>query len=311
MHPRDEPRPHLASRSRRRRRAGSPRPSPNLQNIPIRTEAGRKIRTAFIAPPGHKIISADYSQIELRLLAHIADIPQLQAGLRATASTSTRRPPRRCSACRVDGMTPDLRRQAKTINFGIIYGISAFGLAERLGIAEQGSGRLHQAVFRALPRHPHLYRRDQEELPRERLRDDPVRPRLPLPADQVRQSVRARRRGAAGDQRADPGHRRRHHPPRHGPHGGGARARRGSPPACCCRCTTNSSSRRRTTEVEATLPVIARVMTEAPFPAVTPQGAARRRRAGRAELGRGALAPGGVVPRRTGAEGLSFSYVIL
>jgi DNA polymerase I len=123
---------------------------PNLQNIPIRTEAGRKIRTAFIAPAGHKIISADYSQIELRLLAHIADIPQLQQAFAegidihaATASAMFGVP--------VDAMTPDLRRQAKTINFGIIYGISAFGLAERLGIPNKEASDFIRQYFERFP----------------------------------------------------------------------------------------------------------------------------------------------------------------
>jgi DNA polymerase-1 len=123
---------------------------PNLQNIPIRTEAGRKIRKAFVAQEGHKIISADYSQIELRLLAHIADIPQLQEAFAngvdihaATASAMFGVP--------LDQMTGDLRRQAKTINFGIIYGISAFGLATRLGIGNQEASTFIKQYFERFP----------------------------------------------------------------------------------------------------------------------------------------------------------------
>ncbi|HEX2136137.1 MAG TPA: DNA polymerase I [Microvirga sp.] len=123
---------------------------PNLQNIPIRTEEGRKIRTAFVAPQGYKIISADYSQIELRLLAHIADIPQLQEAFAnnidihaATASAMFGVP--------VDQVKGDLRRQAKTINFGIIYGISAFGLAARLGIPQSEAAAFIRQYFERFP----------------------------------------------------------------------------------------------------------------------------------------------------------------
>ncbi|AWN40601.1 DNA polymerase I [Methylobacterium durans] len=123
---------------------------PNLQNIPIRTEEGRRIRRAFVAAEGNKLISADYSQIELRLLAHIADIPQLRQAFEdgidihaATASAMFGVP--------LTEMTPDLRRRAKTINFGIIYGISAFGLADRLGIPQQEASAFIKQYFERFP----------------------------------------------------------------------------------------------------------------------------------------------------------------
>ncbi|MSP67584.1 MAG: DNA polymerase I, partial [Alphaproteobacteria bacterium] len=109
---------------------------PNLQNIPVRTEEGRKIRRAFIAAPGHVLLSADYSQIELRLLAEIAAIgPLRQAfhdGLDIHALTASQ-----VFGVPIAGMDPAIRRSAKAINFGIIYGMSAFGLANRLGIPQR------------------------------------------------------------------------------------------------------------------------------------------------------------------------------
>jgi DNA polymerase I len=123
---------------------------PNLQNIPIRTEEGRKIRKAFIAEPGHVLISADYSQIELRLAAHIADIPELKAAFAAgqdihamTASEMFGVP--------VEGMPAEVRRRAKAINFGIIYGISGFGLGAQLGIPTDEAGRYIKTYFERFP----------------------------------------------------------------------------------------------------------------------------------------------------------------
>jgi DNA polymerase-1 len=123
---------------------------PNLQNIPIRTKEGREIRTAFVAEPGHKLISADYSQIELRVLAHIADIPQLtrafSEGLDIHAMTASE-----MFGVPVQGMPADVRRRAKAINFGIIYGISAFGLAAQLGISKQEAGEYIATYFKRFP----------------------------------------------------------------------------------------------------------------------------------------------------------------
>jgi DNA polymerase I len=123
---------------------------PNLQNIPIRSEEGRKIRRAFVAIDGHQLVSADYSQIELRLLAEIASIEPLRKAFRdnldihaMTASEMFGVP--------VKGMPPEVRRRAKAINFGIIYGISAFGLANQLGIEREEAGAYIRKYFERFP----------------------------------------------------------------------------------------------------------------------------------------------------------------
>ena len=123
---------------------------PNLQNIPIRTEAGRQIRRAFIAPEGRKLVSADYSQIELRLLAHVADVPALRQafadGIDIHAMTASE-----MFGVPVKGMPGEIRRRAKAINFGIIYGISAFGLANQLGIPRGEADAYIKKYFERFP----------------------------------------------------------------------------------------------------------------------------------------------------------------
>ena len=123
---------------------------PNLQNIPVRTEEGRRIRQAFVAPPGWRLLAADYSQIELRIMAHLSGDPGLQAAFESGADVH------RATAAEVFGVpleavTPEQRRSAKAINFGLIYGMSAFGLARQLGI-ERGAAQ--EYVERYFARYP-------------------------------------------------------------------------------------------------------------------------------------------------------------
>jgi DNA polymerase-1 len=123
---------------------------PNLQNIPIRTAEGRRIRSAFIAGPGRYIVSADYSQIELRIMAHLSDDPRL---LEAFAQGED---VHRATAAEVFGLTPievsnEQRRAAKAINFGLIYGMSAFGLAKQIGVERSAAQAYMDRYFARYP----------------------------------------------------------------------------------------------------------------------------------------------------------------
>ena len=124
--------------------------NPNLQNIPIRTEEGRRIRRAFVAEPGHLLLSADYSQIELRLAAHVADVSELKQAFRDSVDIHA------LTASQVFGvplatMDANTRRRAKAINFGIIYGISAFGLGQQIGVPQAEAGAYIRAYFERFP----------------------------------------------------------------------------------------------------------------------------------------------------------------
>jgi DNA polymerase-1 len=123
---------------------------PNLQNIPVRSEEGRRIREAFVAPEGRVLVSLDYSQIELRILAHVAGIDALKAafrdGLDIHAMTASE-----MFGVPLEQMTPEVRRQAKAINFGVIYGISGFGLARNLRIPRDQAQAFIDTYFERFP----------------------------------------------------------------------------------------------------------------------------------------------------------------
>ena len=191
---------------------------PNLQNIPVRTEDGRKIRRAFIAEPGHKLVSADYSQIELRLLAEIAGIEPLRKafreGLDIHAMTASE-----MFGVPIKDMPAEVRRRAKAINFGIVYGISAFGLANQLGIGREEAGAYIRKYFERFPGI-----RDYIEESKTYAKNNGYvttlfgrkchYPEIRASNASMRVVQRARRGQCAAAR-----HRRRHHPPRHGPHG--------------------------------------------------------------------------------------------
>jgi DNA polymerase-1 len=123
---------------------------PNLQNIPTRTAEGRRIRQAFIAPPGHRILAADYSQIELRIMAHLSGDEGLQSafreGLDVHSATAAE-----VFGVSLDEVTDERRRAAKAINFGLIYGMSAFGLARQLGIERAAAQEYVDLYFTRYP----------------------------------------------------------------------------------------------------------------------------------------------------------------
>jgi DNA polymerase-1 len=123
---------------------------PNLQNIPVRRPEGRRIRQAFIAPPGHVLLAADYSQIELRIMAHLSGDESLRAAFAADTDVH------QATAAEVfgvelDAVTPDQRRTAKVINFGLIYGMSPFGLARNLGIERVAAQTYVETYFQRYP----------------------------------------------------------------------------------------------------------------------------------------------------------------
>ena len=183
---------------------------PNIQNIPMRTEEGRKIRRAFVAEPGNLLLSADYSQIELRLAAHVADVAELKHAFQeghdihaADRERSLRR------AARPDGPVDPPPRQGDQFRHHLRHQRLWSRQPDRRAAGR--GGRIHPRLFRALPGDPRLYGADQGRGPRRRLCRDDLRPQMLYPRHPRRQPDAPRRCRAAGDQRAVAGLGRRHH----------------------------------------------------------------------------------------------------
>jgi DNA polymerase I len=193
---------------------------PNLQNIPIRTEEGRKIREAFVADEGHVLVSADYSQIELRVLAHMADIQALKDAFAKDTDIHSVTAARMFKVPESE-VGSDLRRRAKTINYGIIYGIGAFGLAQRLGIPQGEAKAFIEAYFEEYPGVKEYMERAKAEAREHGYVKTLFGRRCYVPeiAEQAAGPPRLCR--APGDQRPHPGLRRRHHEARHASGGEG------------------------------------------------------------------------------------------
>ncbi len=183
---------------------------PNLQNIPIRNEEGRRIRQAFIAPPGYRILAADYSQIELRIMAHLSGDAGLLAAFHGNQDVH------RATAAEVFGLPPEQvdanqRRAAKAINFGLMYGMSAFGLARQLGIARGEAQTYMQRYFERYPGVQAFMQATREAAHRDGFVETLFGRRLYLNEIHSRNQGTALWRGTRRDQRTDAGHGSRHH----------------------------------------------------------------------------------------------------
>ena len=181
---------------------------PNLQNIPIRTAEGRRIRQAFVAPPGYVMVAADYSQIELRIMAHLSGDEGLLQRVRGGSRHSPGDGRRGVRSRHRPRSVPDQRRAAKAINFGLIYGMSAFGLARQLGIERGAAQRYVDLYFQRYPgvkqyMDGHPRRRRASRASSKRCSGGACTCRKSTPATRSCASTRSAR-----DQRADAGHAR-------------------------------------------------------------------------------------------------------
>ncbi len=210
---------------------------PNLQNIPIRTPEGRRIREAFVAEPGHLLLSADYSQIELRVLAHLSGDPTLIDTFRRGEDVHDRTS--REIFGPLSAVPPaEQRRISKMVNYALLYGKTAFTLAKDIGVSRKEAETLHRGLLRPLPEGPRLHRRDDREGARDRPRADAPRAAATTPRSPREELPGAHGGRAAGHEHAGPGLGRRPHQAGHD------RPAPGAPPRG--RCALASSSRSTT-----------------------------------------------------------------
>ena len=213
---------------------------PNLQNIPVRTEESRRIRSAFEVGEGYEtLLTADYSQIEMRIMAHLSEDPGLIEAFNSGEDLH------RFVGARVFGVepedvTPAMRTKVKAMSYGLVYGLSAFGLSKQLRIEQTEAKQLMMEYFARFGAVRDYLRSSVERAKDRRLHRDDLRAPASVPRPREPEPRAARERRARGAQRADPGQRRRHHEDRAVPHPRRLRRPRGCAPACCCRSTTSS-----------------------------------------------------------------------
>ena len=210
-----------------RRRGGCRSSNPNLQNIPIRSELGRRIRQAFIPDDGWRFVAADYSQIELRILAHFSEEPALVEAFQRGEDIHTRTAAQIMGAA-PEAVTSEMRRLAKVVNFGILYGLSGFGLSQAVSIGRAEAQRFIDDYFATHPRVRAYIDRVVAEGRAQGYVTTLLGRRRYLPGARRAEPRGPERRRADGGQRADPGHRVRHHQAGDGAPGAGAR-RAGAP----------------------------------------------------------------------------------
>ena len=216
--------------------------NPNLQSIPIRTELGRSIRSAFVAESGCRLVSADYSQVELRILAHVSGEPKLREAFARGDDIHA------ATAAEVLGkdqasLTKDERGKAKAVNFGIIYGISAFGLSDQLDIPREEAQAYIDAYLARFPHVQDFIARTVEQAEQRRLRSHAARPPPTDPGAASLEPPDALPGRAARREHDHAGHRRRRDQGGHGARSPGGFATRAAPPGSSSRYTTSSCSR--------------------------------------------------------------------